>query len=90
MVRTTISFAKRPVYAVKLLLSGISSKHGYLYNLLLGSLTYYVFLLRSTEDSLGASVAEQKASIDGLISRHPDTILSLEHETIGSFNSSIL
>ncbi|KXN81195.1 Peptidoglycan-N-acetylglucosamine deacetylase [Leucoagaricus sp. SymC.cos] len=34
-----------------------------------------------TEDSLGASVAQQKASIDALIKKHPKTILSLEHET---------
>ncbi|KAF5359809.1 hypothetical protein D9756_003631 [Leucocoprinus leucothites] len=34
-----------------------------------------------TEDSLGASVAAQKASIDALIKKHPNSILSLEHET---------
>jgi len=32
-------------------------------------------------DSTGASVASQKAQYDSAVSRHPNTILSLEHET---------
>ncbi|KAJ3561407.1 hypothetical protein NP233_g10211 [Leucocoprinus birnbaumii] len=40
-----------------------------------------------TEDSLGASVAQQKSSIDALIKKKPKTILSLEHETYGALNS---
>ncbi len=42
--------------------------------------------MRSTGDSLGATVAQQKASIDQLIARHPKNILSLEHETLGLYS----
>jgi len=35
-----------------------------------------------SEDSLGASVAAQKASMDKLVAKHPKTVLSLEHETM--------
>jgi len=34
-----------------------------------------------SEDSLGASVEQQKASMDQLIATHPNNILSLEHES---------
>ncbi|TFK31594.1 hypothetical protein BDQ12DRAFT_729419 [Crucibulum laeve] len=36
-----------------------------------------------TEDSEGAPVDKQKSSIDDLIARHPQSILSLEHEVYG-------
>ena len=45
----------------------------------------------SSQDSLGATVAEQKAAYDKLVANHPKTILSLEHEVYSTlFASSIV
>ncbi|KAF8995027.1 hypothetical protein BDQ17DRAFT_1412305 [Cyathus striatus] len=43
-----------------------------------------------TQDSASASPATQKGLIDGLIGRHPNTILSLEHETYSSTAYDVL
>ncbi|TFK31595.1 carbohydrate esterase family 4 protein [Crucibulum laeve] len=43
-----------------------------------------------SQDSLGASVSTQKGLIDGLISNHPSTILSLEHEVYDSTAHQVL
>jgi len=43
-----------------------------------------------TRDSLGATVQQQKASIDALVTRHPNTVLSLAHEVYVSSAHEVL
>ncbi|KAF7771713.1 CAZyme family CE4 [Agaricus bisporus var. burnettii] len=43
-----------------------------------------------TGDAVGVTVPEQYAKIDELIARHPNTILSLQHETIASTMTEVL
>ncbi|KAG6899669.1 hypothetical protein C0993_008129 [Termitomyces sp. T159_Od127] len=39
----------------------------------------------SSEDSIGATPAESEANYDDVIAEHPNTILALNHETIGKY-----
>lgn len=44
-------------------------------------------IVKSSGDSMGASVAQQKANLDQLLATHPNNVLSLEHETLGVYKS---
>lgn len=52
-----------------------------------GSRAPFTKELISSGDSLGASAGTQQDHYTQLISQHPSTILSLEHETLGTFSN---
>lgn len=77
-----ISSAKLLLSAVKLLPIGISSEFRAFVVTKVSSRVLDKFY--RTGDAVGVTVPEQYAKIDELIALHPNTILSLQHETIGS------
>ncbi len=77
---TTLS-GKLQLFATNRLSSGISSMQRPLVIIVL-NLT--VIGIQSSEDSVGATPAESKSLYDQLLSRHPSTILALNHEVYGA------
>jgi len=54
------------------------------------SITDRISASKSSEDSMGADSEQQKQMYDDAVSRHPDSVLSLQHEVYGELPLSAL